>query len=265
MSWRFARTPKWIVRHIAVVLLVAGMILLLLWQVGRLHEKQDYKRLVEHRQSEPAAPVQDLLPAGVHLGDDAVDDVLYRDATATGTYDDARTVVVENRTYTDDSPGGWVLTPLDLGGGRTLLVNRGFVGLDEHGKVTAPPAPSGPVRIEGLLFPSQHRGSFGAKDPATGDLRVVKRVDLARIGQQVAGELLPAYLQVVTTDPAEPPTAEGVPRVQLLGPPDISEGPHFSYAVQWGIFSTIAAVGYGLLLRKVAKEEGQRTRAAAGH
>jgi cytochrome oxidase assembly protein ShyY1 len=258
VSWRFARTPKWIVRHVAVLLLIATMILLLLWQVSRLHEKQDYKRLVEHRQEQPAVPVEELLPAGVHLGDDAVDDVLYRDATATGTYDDSRTVVVENRTYTDDSPGGWVLTPLDLGDGRTLLVNRGFVGLDREGKVSAPPAPAGTVRLEGLLFPSQHRGGFGAKDPVDGVLQVVARVDLARIGQQVDGDLLPAYLQVVETDPEEPATPPGVPRVRLLGPPDISEGPHLSYAVQWGIFSTIAGVGYLLLLRKVAKEEAQR-------
>jgi cytochrome oxidase assembly protein ShyY1 len=257
VSWRFALTPKWIVRHLAVLLLIATMILLLLWQVSRLHEKQDYKALVEHRQEQPAEPVEELLPAGVHLGDERVDEVLYRDASASGTYDDARTVVVENRTYTDDSPGGWVLTPLDLGDGRSVLVNRGFVGLDEHGKVTAPPAPTGTVHLEGLLFPSQHRGHFGATDPTRGVLTVVARVDLARIAEQVEGDLLPAYLQVVKTDPAEPPVPKDVPAVQLLGPPDISEGPHFSYAVQWGIFSTIAGVGYLLLLRKVAVEQAK--------
>jgi cytochrome oxidase assembly protein ShyY1 len=257
VSWRFARTPKWIVRHVAVALLIAGMIGLLLWQVGRMHEKQDFKALVEHRQAETPVDVQDLLPPGVRVGDDAATAVEYRDVTAVGTYDDARTVVVENRTYTDDSPGGWVLTPLELSGGRTLLVNRGFVGLDTHGKVSAPPAPTGTVHLEGLLLPSQRRGSFGAKDPTDGVLRVVKRVDLARIAEQVDGELLPLYLQVVETDPPEPPVADDVPAVQLLGPPDISEGPHFSYAVQWGIFSTIAAVGYALLLRKVAKEEAK--------
>jgi cytochrome oxidase assembly protein ShyY1 len=257
VSWRFARTPKWIVRHVAVVLLIAGMIGLLLWQVGRLHEKQDFKALVEARQAAPPVPVQELLPGGRSVD---VDGVLYRDVTATGTYDDAATVVVENRTYTDDTPGGWVLTPLDLGGGRTLLVNRGFVALDRDGKVSAPPAPAGPVRLEGLLLPSQHRGSFGAKDPSEGRLEVVKRVDLDRIADQVDGELLPAYLQVTETDPPEPPVPDDVPAVRRLAPPEISEGPHFSYAVQWGIFSTIAGVGYLVLLRKVALEEGAAAR-----
>jgi cytochrome oxidase assembly protein ShyY1 len=254
VSWRFARTPKWIVRHLAVALLIAGMIGLLLWQVGRMHEKQDFKALVERRQAEAPVPVQELFGA---TPSSELRSIEYRDVTATGVYEDDRTVVVENRTYTDDSPGGWVLTPLDLGDGTALLVNRGFVRLDTHGKVSAPPAPTGTVQLEGLLLPSQHRGSFGAEDPADGVLKVVKRVDLERISQQVSGRLLPLYLQVVETDPAEPPVPDDVPAVQLLGPPDISEGPHFSYAVQWGIFSTIAAVGYALLLRKVAKEEAK--------
>jgi cytochrome oxidase assembly protein ShyY1 len=85
----------------------------------------------------------------------------------------------------------------------------------------------------------------------------VKRVDLDRIARQVEGTLLPAYLQATRTDPPEPPVPDDVPAVRRLGPPEISEGPHLSYAVQWGIFSTIAAVGYALLLRKVAKEEAK--------
>jgi cytochrome oxidase assembly protein ShyY1 len=262
VSWRFALTPKWIVRHVAVLLLVAGMLALLVWQLDRLHEKRDYKALVEHREGEPAEPVEELLPPGLHLGDRGVDEVLYRNATAEGTYVADRTVVVENRTSSDDAPGGWVLTPLALDDGRVVLVNRGFVGYDVDGEIVAPPPPRGEVRVEGLLFPTQRRGSFGATDPDTGVLKVVARVDLERIDQQVDGDLLPAYVQLSDSDPAEPPVASGVAAVEALGPPEVSEGPHLSYAVQWGIFSTIAAVGYGLLLRKVAREEAQRERAA---
>ena len=36
--------------------------------------------------------------------------------------------------------------------------------------------------------------------------------------------------------------------------PTMDEGPHFSYAVQWFIFSTVAVVGYPLILRKRAAE-----------
>jgi cytochrome oxidase assembly protein ShyY1 len=265
VSWRFAYSPKWIIRHVLVVLLVTTMILLMFWQLGRLHDKRAFKSLAQHRQEEPAAPVQELLPPGLSPGAARVADVLYRNATAEGTYLADRTFTVENRTDASDSPGAWVLTPLELGGNRAVVVNRGFIGYDVHGKIVAPAPPTGKVRVTGLVFPSQTRGFFGAKDPKAGVLTVLARVDLARVAAQVDGEVLPAYLQMTTSQPAEPPAPKGTPAIEALGPPDISEGPHLSYAVQWAIFSTIAAGGYVLLLRKVALQQGkEQALAAAG-
>jgi surfeit locus 1 family protein len=261
VAWAFVRTPKWIVRHVLVVVLVVVMVNLGFWQLRRLDDKKDYKALVEAREEQAVEPVQDLVPADAEVGSEAVDDVLYRPVTAVGRYRVDDTVVVENRTYNGAS-GGWALTPLDLGDGTAVLVNRGFVGFDVEGRIVAPPPPTGDVRVEGLLFPSQHRGSFGARDPDEGKLAVVARVDLPRIDQQVDADLLPAYIQLVESDPGEPPTAEGAARLVALGAPEPSEGPHLSYAVQWFIFSTIAGGGYVLLLRKVAQDQA-RERATA--
>jgi cytochrome oxidase assembly protein ShyY1 len=261
VAWQFARTPKWIVRHVLVIVLVVVMVNLGFWQLRRLDEKKDHKALVEARQDEPVVDVGALLDRGDASEDPAVEAALQRTVRAEGTYVDAETVVVENRTL-DGRPGGWVLTPLDLGAGELVLVNRGFVGLDEGGRIVAPPAPPGRVEVRGVLQPSQERGSFGARDPVEGRLEVVARVDLGRIDQQVDGDLLPAYLQLVASDPAEPPVPEGVAPVVPLGVPEPDEGPHLSYAVQWFIFSTIAGGGYGLLLRKVAQDEAKASRAA---
>lgn len=257
MSWRFAYSLKWVIRHVLVVLLVAGMVAALFWQLGRLHDKRAYKHLVEGRQEQPVASVEEVLSPDVPFGDPAVDEVLYRTATAEGVYVADRTIVVENRTNASDKPGAWVLTPLRLADGRSVLVNRGFVGYTVEGTIVPPPPPSGRVTVSGLLLPSQERGSFGARDPSTGVLEVLARVDLERVDIQVDGDLLPVYLELATSRPAEPAVPAGMPRIEALGPPDISEGPHLSYAVQWGIFSTIAAVGYGLLLRKVAIQRRQ--------
>jgi hypothetical protein len=40
----------------------------------------------------------------------------------------------------------------------------------------------------------------------------------------------------------------------LLPPPELTEGPHLSYAIQWFIFSSIAVIGYPLILRRRAGE-----------
>jgi surfeit locus 1 family protein len=252
VRWRFALTPKWIVRHVLVVALVVTMIFLGFWQLRRLDDKRTYKDLVAARQEQPVADVTEIVPAGATVDDDAVDAVLYRSVSAEGSYAEEDTVVIENRTL-NGAPGAWVLTPLLLEDGTAVVVNRGFIGFDRAGVIVPPPPPTGTVRIEGLVLPSERRGSFGPRDPVAGRLDVLARVDLDRYAAQVDYPVLPAYLQLVTSDPDEPAPAEGGPALVALGPPVPDEGPHLAYAVQWFIFSTIAAGGYVLLLRKVAQ------------
>ena len=78
VRWRFALTPKWIIRHVLVVALVVTMVLLGFWQLRRLDEKREYKALVEARQEEPIADVEAVVPADAAVGSAAVDGVLYR-------------------------------------------------------------------------------------------------------------------------------------------------------------------------------------------
>ena len=87
------------------------------------------------------------------------------------------------------------------------------------------------------------------EDPRTGRLPNLARADIARFQQQVPEQLVPAWVQLQTEVPR--PTGR-VPRT--LPPPELTEGPHFSYAVQWFIFSTIAVVGYPLILRRRERE-----------
>jgi cytochrome oxidase assembly protein ShyY1 len=256
VRWRFAFTPKWLVRHVLVVALVVTMVLLGLWQLRRLDDKREYKALVEARQEAPVADVEDVVPVDAAVGSTEVDDVLYRTVRATGTYQGDDTVVVENRTLNGAS-GAWVLTPLRLTDGRAVVVNRGFLGYDRDGEIVPPEPPGGSVTVEGLVYPSQKRGRIGPTDPAAGRLDVLARVDLDRYADQLDYPLLPAYVQLVTSDPAEAAGAADGPELVALGPPHPDEGPHLGYAVQWFIFTTIAAGGYLLLLRKVAIEEAR--------
>ncbi len=255
MSWRFLVQPKWIVRHVAVVLLVVAMVLLGFWQLRRLDEKLDLKATVEARQEEPAADVLDVVPADAEVGGADVEAVEHRSVTARGTYADDDTFVVENRTFNGAS-GGWVLTPLVLADGSAVLVNRGFLGFDRDGVIDPPPAPEGEVIVDGLLLESEQRGRFGASDPDEGTLAVLARVDLERVAEQVDYDVLPAYVQLVSSTPGEV-NPEGAPELVPLGRPELSEGPHLGYAVQWFTFTTIAVVGYALLLRRVARDEAR--------
>lgn len=256
MSWRFALTPKWIVRHVLVLALIVSMIALGLWQLRRLDDKRAYKTLVDAREEQPIADVEDVVPATDVVDDPHVIDVLYRQVRATGTYEADDTVVVENRTF-NAAPGAWVLTPLRLSDETAVVVNRGFIGFARSGEIVAPPPPDGTVTVEGLVFPSQTRGRFGPTDPNQGRLDVLARVDLARYAVQLDYAILPAYVQLVASQPAEPAPAPGGPALVALGPPHPDEGPHLSYAAQWGIFTLIASGGYVLVLRRVARDQAK--------
>jgi surfeit locus 1 family protein len=258
--YRFLLKPRWILSHVLVLALVIVLVNLGFWQLHRLDQKRDFNALVESRTDLPAEPVDDVLPASAGFAD--ADAVVYRTVTAEGTYVPDEEVIVRSRTYQSES-GAWLLTPLRLDDGTAVLVNRGWVpvqaGIERKPEWAPPP---GTVRVEGLLVATQVRGRFGAVDPEGERLETVARADVARLQQQVDEDLIPAVLQLDTQEPGQPgdfPVA--------IGPPELSEGPHLNYAGQWFIFATIAAVGYPLMLRRIAhsraKEAAAAERAAA--
>ena len=176
-------------------------------------------------------------------------DVVWLPVTVTGTYRPDGTVHIVNRSQ-NGFAGDNIVVPFDLGDGRVLLVNRGFVALGED----VPPPPSGEVAVTGRLRPSQQRRFAQVSDPGEGTLTEAQRVDIPRLQQQVDGELVDMYIDAIASDPPDSSALEPVVR------PDVSEGPHLSYAVQWFIFSVCAAVGWVLAVRYSA---AKRRREAA--
>jgi surfeit locus 1 family protein len=240
--------------------LVIVMVNLGLWQLRRLDERRDFNDRVTSRQEEKVAPLAELIGVEDSTDGGEADSLEYRTATASGTYEAADTVTVANRTL-DGAPGGWVLTPLRLADGSAVVVNRGFLGFDRDGDLVPPEPPSGTVEVTGLVQNSQTRGRFGPTDPTGEKLETLARADLDRYQAQLDYEILPVYLQLESSEPAEDEAAAGEPALVPLEPPELDEGPHLSYAVQWFIFSAIALAGYPLILRKVARQEAAAQRA----
>jgi cytochrome oxidase assembly protein ShyY1 len=241
---RFLLRPRWLLSHLFVVLLVVTMVSLGFWQLRRLDEKRDRNALVEARSGQPVTPVSELLDPGDD--DAAVDGVRYRSVTATGTYDDAATVAVRNRTQ-DGVAGAWLVTPLRLEGGERVGVIRGFVGLAADGSVVDAPAPTGEVTVTGLVA-----------DPDGLDGTAPR--DIAPLLDSGA-DILPALIRADESEPPEPnaadPSRPEPASIVPVPPPELSEGPHLGYAVQWFIFSAIAVIGYPLVLRRVAERRGK--------
>jgi surfeit locus 1 family protein len=213
-----------------------------IWQLHRLAQKRAFNAAVVAGTSASPAPVQALAAGG--------ESVAYRRAEATGRYDPAREILFYGRDNANGDPGSDVLTPMRLDGGGAILVDRGWIPFDPNQPLPVPGAASAPVggvTVTGVLFPPD---SSTPPEAGTAPVTIVRRVNLAQIDAQLPYRLLPFYLLLQVQAPAQ---SAGMPSPAPL--PELSEGPHLSYAIQWFSFAAIAILGYGLLLRRDLRAE----------
>jgi surfeit locus 1 family protein len=243
--YRFLLRPRWVGFHLLVVTGIVVMINLGFWQLRRLDERRDFNAVIEARYDEPPVPL-DVLVAPDGSVDEAAE---WRPVTASGSYLPDETFFVVNRSQ-NGRAGRNVVVPLELDDGRILIVNRGFVPLqiDE-----VPDIPAVDVEILGRVRLSQERRLGQLSDPAEGELVEVQRIDIDRLAAQLPGEVVPVYVDLVTSDP---PERDDLP--ESVAPPYLGEGNHLSYAFQWFIFSACVAAGWVIVVRRSARTQPPR-------
>ena len=229
--YRFLLRPKWIAFHLLCLLGVVLMVNFSIWQFGRLSERREFNSEVRQRSALETVNISEL-----DLSDPRA--MQWRTAGAIGTYDPSEQVLILNRSQ-NGVAGLNIVTPLILDDGRAILVNRGFIGLS----ATPPSAPLGTVRVLGTVQISEQRTS-GQATQASGEQSEFFRLDIALLGEQIDYDLLPVALVAIASEPSESPT------IAPINPPELSQGPHLSYAIQWLIFSAAVIVGWVLAIRK---------------
>jgi cytochrome oxidase assembly protein ShyY1 len=241
--YRFLLRPKWIAFHLLVIGAVVLMVNLGFWQLRRLDERKDFNRDVSSRIEQVAVPLDDLVPPGTDPDADVLADAEWRPVTFDGVYLTGEDVLAYNRSQ-GGVAGVDVLTPMELDDGRIVIVNRGFVPQADD----AQPAPGGEVTVTGRLRRSEvHRRGL-ATDAAEGELAEIRRIDVQRLAPQLPGDVVPMYVELTASEPAEA-TPYPVPVEQ----PELSERNHLSYAVQWFLFSGCVIAGWLLAIRKSAR------------
>jgi surfeit locus 1 family protein len=172
----------------------------------------------------------------------------------TGVYDFANQVAIRNQYY-GTQYGYHLLTPLDFGG-QAVLVDRGWIPAEGN------ETPSdwrkydevGTVHISGQIRIGRAKSALlGVEDPLPEDgakLDVWNNADLTRITSQMPYPMLPVYIQPEADDSDSEPPIPFAPEVEL------TEGPHFGYALQWFTFATILFIGYPFFLQK--QESGRK-------
>ena len=245
--YSFLKSGVWIAGFLIVALTVVLFVNLGVWQLRRLDERKAVNATIESQMA------QEPVDLGLLVGEVGLDAAVleYRRVIVSGTYDAEREVLLQARTLNSQS-GHNVVTPLAWDGG-SIAVNRGWVPIDSPGPpVPEARPPASGVTVVGILRASEQRGPTGATAP-DGSYDKIGRIDLALLEPQWGPSLFPLYLQLESQDP--PQGEYPIP----LPSPEISEGAHLNYAIQWFIFALIAVVGFGALVSTTAKRRDPTT------
>jgi cytochrome oxidase assembly protein ShyY1 len=228
-SLRFLLSRRWVAFFLVVVLLAYGTWWLGRWQFHRLDDRQRDNAVVERNERADAAPVADVLAPGRDVDPDDE----WRLVTASGTYLADDTVIVRYRTR-EGSSGVDVVVPLQTSDGPALLVDRGWLATENSGAVPddVPPPPAGEVTVTGYVRVDATGDSAQVSEQST------RSISSEQIGPAIGVEVYGGFVDLASEDPAP---ATPLARAEL---PDLGNGPHFFYGLQWWFFGLLAVFGF---------------------
>lgn len=245
-----------IVLTMAIALSVAAVAVMLgFWQYGRHVERADAVADFEAAAHLGPVEVGEVAPRGATTLPSGTQ---WRTVTATGTVDPDSLTVLRTRPV-ESTPAWQYLAWLDTDDGRSFLVDLGWIR--QPGPTEDPAVPdldaTQPVTVTAVLREWEPDDGKGAGDSIT-------RITPAQLPEP-AGDPVPGYgmLREICDDDGCAETPVGAP-VPL---PELSVGPHLSYAWQWWLFAAMAPAGGVLLLRRdrlVADERTADERIAGG-
>ena len=229
---------------LALVLVAAAFVRLGFWQLGRLEERRAANREAAAARE---APVRELAVGA----DWSAEELNERWVEASGVFDHEHELVIRGQAF-QGTPGVLVVTPLRLAASDSaVLVLRGFVPAADAVRANLDSLREpGAKRVRGLAtpIPSGH-----GQPLEHGGRTTWARLDLGPVRERLPYPILPVLLRQTPDS-----TLPRLPR--RLPPPELSDGPHLSYAVQWFAFAAMS-VAFGVL---VVGRTGRRERAGSG-
>jgi surfeit locus 1 family protein len=228
---------SWILATLLVFAGTAFCIRMGIWQLDRLEQRRAFNSQVESMRAMEMLDLNQTVPADISAME-------WRAVTVTGEYDFENQVTLRNQ-FNKAEYGYHLITPLRFSGG-VVLVNRGFIPADGN----AAPADwrkydeAGQVTVTGQIRLGQEKPAFGGVADAEGKLDVWNNLDVNRIVAQSPYPMLNVFIQ-----PNENPN-DSTPPIAFQPDVELTEGPHFGYALQWFSFATILFFGYPFYLRK---------------
>jgi cytochrome oxidase assembly protein ShyY1 len=203
------------------------------WQLDRLAQRRERNATTITNEQKPIRAYEQVFTRPI------IDADQWQRVEARGTFDAEHQFVVRYRSN-GNLDGYEVVTPLRTASG-VVLVDRGFIPLQRGTQIpsAAPVPPAGEVTVVGHVRRSE-KGRRAATTPVGNQMRLIN-------SDAIAGTLpypiKSGYIGLLTVQP------EQVGAFQPIQLPDLSEGPHFWYAVQWFMFTAVGVAGIVVFIR----------------
>ena len=236
------REPLSLLKSAVALLLVIGCLWAAQWQYHRGVDRHQRNNQIELRSDLAAISISDAVEVAASQE--------WRKVSATGQFDPDRQILLRNR-YFEGKYGFEALTAFQDSSGVEYWVDRGWVQAGENATIAPqiPPLPVGEVTIEGRLRldRSLPQGKFFALP--TGNKGGLISEANAQASNKEYGIDSTFYVDLLTGDHPEltPDVAASLP--------ELSDGPHFAYALQWIIFAGLVLYGRFLIRREVLTRE----------
>lgn len=203
------------------------------WQLDRLAQRRERNATTIANEQKPIRPYEQVFTHPI------IDADQWQRVEARGTFDADHQFVARYRN-SGDADGYEVVTPLHTATG-TVLVDRGFIPLQRGAQIPSagPPPPTGEVTVVGHVRRSE-RGRRAAITPVNNQMRLINSDAIAAT---LPYPIASGYIGVLTIQPEQ---QGGLQPIKL---PELSEGPHFWYAVQWFMFTAVGVAGIVVFIR----------------
>jgi len=245
-AFKFLLTPKWILVTLICLAMLPAFQALSNWQWHRLHDRQAYNVTIQAEIDKPPVALSELtvsvpesvtVPAGSQ----------WRTVEMTGSWLSGNQVLVRKKSLESDL-GLWVVTPLRLSDGTVVMVNRGWIAA-ANSAVDSPvvaTVPVGTIEVLGRLREVQDRTKPAPSDLPAGQVDRIIPLEIV----SGATTLSNAYVEMTASRP-ESKSAD----IRTLPEPEVTEGAHRSYALQWMFFEIMTVIGWSILVRNEFKEQ----------
>lgn len=247
--FKFLLQPKWIAVTLFCLIALPAFQALSNWQWHRLDQRHVYNKLILAEIAKPEVPILDLVDHGSSpLA--LLEEAQWRTVEATGVWVPSDQVLVRKKSLESDL-GLWVVTPLQLADGTIIMVNRGWTAA-ANSAVDSPvvtDTPAGQVEVLGRVRDVQQRKKPAPTDLPDGQVDQIVPLEIVDSPNTLSN----VYLEMTASRPESRSND-----IRELPAPEITEGPHRSYAVQWIFFEIMTVIGWVVLVRNEVLEQKKR-------